>query len=210
MKRIALITILLTATITTFSQSFDTEDYSNQKKRIIKMEFFSPLTTHTTFGYEQYIKDWVSWEAKVGFIGLGTNADESGNSSGFLLRGGPKFKLNPDFVTRDLRGSHLLSGKYIRPEIVLSFYNEDVTDFTNGGTEITTRESFRSFAFLINYGRQYILADIMSIDWHLGIGYGFDNYNKDNDGKYHHSHTNGSNDFPIALSAGFTIGLLLK
>ncbi len=209
MKRIASIFILAIATTVAFSQTIDT-DYETQKKSIIKMEFFSPLTGHTTFGYEKYIKDWFSWEAKVGFIGLGVEPDNNTDPSGFLLRGGPKFKLNPDFATRDLRGTHLLSGKYIKPEIVLSVYNEDVTDFTSGGTEFTSRESFRSVAFLINYGRQHVLADIMSIDWHVGIGYGFDNYDMEDEGKYHHSHTNGTNDFPIAVSAGFTIGLLLK
>ncbi len=208
MKRIALISILLTATTVTFSQTFDT-DYETQKKSIIKMEFFSPLTGHTTFGYEKYIKDWFSWEAKVGFIGLGVDTENNSDPSGFLFRGGPKFKLNPDFVTRDLRGSHLLSGKYIRPELVFSIYNEDVIDFSSVN-EVRTRESFRSIAFIINYGRQYVLADIMSLDWHIGIGYGFDNYDNEDEGKYHHSHTNGTNDFPIAVSAGFTIGFLLK
>ena len=131
------------------------------------MEFFSPLTGHTTFGYEKYIKDWVSWEAKVGFIGLGVDNTDNLNPVGFLMRGGPKFKLNPDFITRDLRGSHLLSGKYIQPEIVVSIYSEDVVDNSfSGGGEIR-RESFSSVAFVINYGRQYILADIMSIDWHF-------------------------------------------
>ncbi len=164
------------------------------------------MVGHTTLGYESYIKDWVSWEAKVGFIGLGVDNSDNTDPSGFLFRGGPKFKLNPDFATRDLRGSHLLGGKYIKPEIVLSLYNEDVVDF-NSFNDIRRRESFRSIAFMINYGRQYILADVMSVDWHVGVGYGFDN---SSDGKYHHSHANGDGSFPIAVSGGFTVGFLLK
>jgi hypothetical protein len=205
MKKLHHTLILLLFVVTVQAQQIDTE-YENQKKSIIKMEFFSPLTGHTTFGYERYIKDWLSWEAKVGVIGWGTDNQEL-DASGLMFKGGPKFKLNPDFVTRDLRGSHLLSGKYIRPEIVGSIYSEDQVEYTSSG-DIRTRKNYNSFAFIINYGRQYVLADIMSLDYYFGVGYGFDNVG--DDGKHHHSHSLGDKSFPVAISAGFTIGLLLK
>ena len=198
MKYLITITILFTSTFS-FSQEIDT-DYSKNKKRIIKIELFSPLTGNTTFGYESYIKDWLSWEAKVGIIGLGYDID---SQAGFLIRGGPKFKLNPDFVTDDLKGSHLLGGKYIRPEIAFSTYREDIEI---GGFATTERKNITSVAFLITYGRQYILSNIMTLDYHVGLGYGWHNGNDD---KYNYSHINGESDFPIAISAGFTIGVLL-
>ena len=184
------------------AQKIDTS-YSENKKKAIKMEFFSPLTGNITFGYESYIRDWVSWEMKVGAIGVGVDVDDT-NPSGFLFKIGPKFKLNPDFVTSDLRGSHLLSGKYIRPEIIFSHYSEEegFFDSSNGG-----RETFTSVGFLINYGRQYILANIMTLDYHIGLGYAWDSQGE---GRYNFGHSNGSSDFPIAISAGFTIGFLLK
>ncbi|MEP5160026.1 hypothetical protein, partial [Ekhidna sp.] len=113
---------------------------STNKKKAIKMEFFSPLTGNTTIGYESYIKDWLSWEGKVGIIGLGTDNSDT-NPSGVLLKAGPKFKLNPDFVTNDLRGSHLLGGKYIRPEIAFAYYNEDVVSF-DGNSETKSRQDY--------------------------------------------------------------------
>lgn len=201
------LTILLTLIVSFSSlksQTIDT-DYSKNKKSAIKMEFFSPLTGNTTFGYESYIKDWLSWEAKLGIIGLGLDNDDT-NPSGFLIKGGPKFKLNPDFVTDDLKGAHLLSGKYIRPEIVFAHYNEEVS-FYDGSSVRTVTENFTSVAFLITYGRQYILANIMTLDYHIGLGYGYDS---SEEGRYNFSHSNGDNSFPIAISAGFTIGVLLK
>lgn len=204
MKKYSILTLSLLLSLTAFSQTIDT-NYESQKKKIIKMEFFSPLTGNTTFGYEEYIKDWFSWEARLGIIGLGT--DNAGrNPAGVFLKAGPKFKLNPDFVTRDLRGSHLLSGRYIRPEIVFSTYGEDVMDYSQPGDR-TTRETFSSLAIMINYGRQFVLADIMSLDWHIGIGYGS---SSDGGVRYHYGHTGGQSDFPIAFSAGFTIGVLIK
>ena len=186
------------------AQKVDTS-YTRNKKKAIKMEFFSPLTGNTTFGYESYIKDWLSWEMKVGAIGLGVdNADT--NPSGVLFKIGPKFKLNPDFITPDLQGSHLLSGKYIRPEIVFAHYQED-DEFVDFTSDERTRETFTSVGFLINYGRQYILANIMTLDYHIGLGYAWDS---DGNGRYNYGHSNGGSDFPIAISAGFTIGVLLK
>ncbi len=206
MKKIALPLLLLLSGISLLSQHIEA-DYETQKKSIVKMEFFSPLVGHTTFGYEKYIKDWLSWEAKIGFIGLGTDTGST-DQSGLFLRGGPKFKLNPDFITRDLRGSHLLSGKYIRPEIVISVYHEDVIETYFGfrtSTGVQTRESVAAFALIINYGRQYVLSDIISMDWHFGIGYGFDNTNRG----YHHSHRIVGDDSPAVFSGGFTVGVLL-
>ena len=206
MNRFLFLLAITTLTYSTATSQNIDMDFESQKKSIIKMEFFSPLTGHTTLGYEKYIKDWLSWEAKVGIIGLGVDNTDNENPSGILFRGGPKFKLNPDFATRDLKGTHLLSGKYISPEIVFSTYKQDVITY-DSGLDRRTRENFRSVAFIINYGRQYILADIMSVGWHVGVGYGFDNSDDD---RYHHSHWNGTSDFPVALSGGFTIGVLLK
>ena len=204
MKKIVITLLSVLAIAPIFSQNIVT-DYEDQKKKAIKMEFFSPLTGNTTIGYESYIRDWLSWELKVGFIGLGT--DNSGvNPGGVLLKGGPKFKLNPDFVTSDLKGSHLLSGKYIRPEIVFAQFSEDVETF-DGNRFSTSRETFTSVAFLITYGRQYVLADLMTLDYHIGIGYGYDS---SEEGRYNYSHSNGAPSFPIAVSAGFTVGFLLK
>jgi len=170
------------------------------------MEFFSPLSGNTTFGFESYVRDWLSWEIKVGIIGLGTD-NSNLNPGGILIKCGPKFKLNPDFVTSYLKGAHLLGGKYIRPEIVFSQYSEEVESFDGKGNTSTSREDFTSLAILITYGRQYVLADAMTLDYHIGVGYGFDS---SEEGKYNYSHINGNPDFPIALSAGFTIGFLLK
>lgn len=204
MRKIISILVLLTLTFSLYSQTIVT-NFDDQKKKAIKMEFFSPLTGNTTLGYESYIKDWLSWEAKIGIIGIGTDVNDS-NPAGMFIKGGPKFKLNPDFVTSDLKGAHLLSGKYIRPEIAFSQYSESV-DTYDGNNVRSERQSFTSIAFLITYGRQYVLADLMTLDYHVGVGYG---YNSSDEGRYDYGYATSDPSFPVAFSAGFTIGFLLK
>ena len=204
MKKVILTLTFFAISMSLLAQNIVT-DFDDQKKRAIKMEFFSPLTGNTTLGYESYIKDWLSWEVKVGVIGIGTDVNDS-NPAGVFFKGGPKFKLNPDFVTSDLKGAHLLGGKYIRPEIAFSQYTESVQTF-DGNISRSERESFTSIAFLITYGRQYVLADLMTLDYHVGLGYG---YNSSDEGRYDYGFATSDPSFPLAFSAGFTVGFLLK
>jgi len=207
MKKIAIFfMIFLTAASASIAQDFG-NDYTNidQKKSAIKMELFSPLTGNLTFGYEKYLKNWIALEGKLGIIGVGVD-EENRDANGVFIKVGPKFRLKPDFITPDLRGSHFLRGSYIRPELAVSVYQQNKRDEMDNFIE-SERETNTSVAFLINFGKQYVLGDIMTLDWSFGVGYGF---SSDRDGEYHFSHVNGGSDFPLAISAGFTIGFLLK
>lgn len=173
------------------------------KKRVIKMEFFSPLNGNLTIGYEQYLKDFTSIEAKVGIIGIGKQ--QGYNSSGAFVKIGPKFKLKPNYATKGTFGTHLLRGSYIRPEIAISVFHWEDTD----GLRFTEddEQDITSAAILINYGKQFVLGKVMTLDWHVGVGYGFSN---NDDRAYYHGYVAGNGDFPLAFSTGFTIGFLMK
>ncbi|MFY0654122.1 MAG: hypothetical protein JXQ96_18945 [Cyclobacteriaceae bacterium] len=172
---------------------------SLMKKSVIKMEFFSPLSGNTTIGYERYIKNFTSFEAKVGFIGLGKQFHDF-RDVGIFVKAGPKFKLKPSYATEGTFGTHLLKGSYIRPELAFSVFSHDEY-------ERRYDQTITSFAILINYGKQHVLGRIMTLDWHVGLGYGFSN---DDEQSYYYGYTAGGNDFPLAFSAGFTLGFLLK
>lgn len=198
MKKLIISVILYFLAISLFAQPLILEPDSLSKKSIIKIEFFSPLSGNTTIGYERYIKNFTSVEAKVGFIGLGKRVDDYRNT-GVFLKVGPKFKLKPEYATEGTFGTHLLRGSYIRPEIGISIFDHQEYDQRS--------KTVTSAAILINYGKQYILGKIMSLDWHIGLGYGFSN---DGDQGYFFGYSAGDNDFPMAISAGFTLGVLLR
>lgn len=172
------------------------------RKKAVKIEFLAPLTGNFTIGYEHYIKNGISWEAKIGMIGAGVNI---ANQKGIFVKGGPKFKLKPDYIIDGMRSSHPLRGSYIKPELLISYFNHDplfldVNDSSNSKDKVGS-------AILINFGKQNVLAERFTIDWSLGLGYGF---TADNSGGYLYGALGGNNQFPIIFSAGFTLGVLLK
>lgn len=176
---------------------------SVMKTRAIKMEFFSPLNGNLTLGYEQYIKNFTSIEARLGIIGLGRQDVISQRETGFFLKVGPKFKLKPDYAQKGTYGTHLLRGGYIRPEIAFGTFRIDQDPFD--GPSNNDQATF--FSLMINYGKQYILGDIMTLDWNIGIGYGFSN---EEDLGYYYGNVIGDGSYPIAINGGFTLGVLLK
>ena len=198
MKKLIICAILYFLVLTLFAQPVTLAPDSLTKKSIIKIEFFSPLTGNTTFGYERYLKNFTSIEAKSGIIGLGKKIGDY-RDSGMFLKIGPKFKLKPEYATDGTFGTHLLRGSYIRPEIGLAIFDHQEV--------FSSSKTITSATILINYGNQYILGDIMSLDWHIGLGYGF---SSDDDQGYYYGYSAGDSEFPMSISSGFTLGILLK
>lgn len=204
MKKLQLVTLLLLASFgSAFAQEVTIRPDSTMKTRAIKMEFFSPLNGNLTFGYEQYIKNFTSIEARLGVIGIGRQDVISRRETGFFLKIGPKFKLKPDYAQKGTYGTHLLRGGYIRPEVAFGTFNIDHDPVENN----RRGNQANFFSVMINYGKQYILGDIMTLDWNIGVGYGFSN---EDDLSYYYGNVIGDGDYPIAINGGFTLGVLLK
>jgi hypothetical protein len=183
------------------------EDYSNQKKSIIKIDFFSPLSGNLTFGYEHSLGIQKSVEMSIGIIGLGTQINE--NARGVFFRIGYKFIRSPEVYFNAMHYSHILKGFYIRPDFIFSYYSHDVrrnitSPIPGGDVYQTVRSDNFSGAFMINIGKQWIMDDRFSMSWFGGIGYAFST-----EAGYYYSHSvPAGNDFPIAFSAGLCFGFL--
>jgi hypothetical protein len=170
-----------------------------QKKKDLKVNFLSPLNAVLALTFEQSIKPGASWEATLGIVGIGfENPDDA---FGAAISGRYKFFKSPDFYLEGMRYAHILKGIYVAPELLFAAYK---------GTNYRIWEEDESynrvkFAFLINFGKQWVFSDIFLIDFYTGCGYGYTN---DNTGGFPYIFAVVSKDFPLTFSWGLRIGFL--
>ena len=191
-----------------FVDSFkDSENYQDNKKNAIKIDFLSPLTGNTSFSYERGLNPGRSYEITLGIIGLGIDPNKN-KQGGFFLKGGMKFIKSPDFYLRGMRYTHILKGAYIKPELAFGYYSRNFNKYDYYSSNRTTCESILSGAIFLNLGKQWIMDNSFLMDFYFGIGYGFDD--GPIDGGYHYGYVIGPSQFPIAVQAGLKIGFLFK
>ncbi len=180
------------------------EDYSRQRKDIIKFEFFSPLSGNLTLGYEHSLRLQRSIEASIGIIGLGSNIYYS-NARGVFFKLGYKFIRSPEVYFNAKHYSHILKGFFVRPDIMFSYFSYDGSRNGLGGDfNNHIRNDNFSLGLLINVGKQWVLNDQFSVSWNVGVGYAFST-----EAGYYYSHIAPfGNVFPIAFSAGLSVGIL--
>jgi hypothetical protein len=204
--------------------------------RSFKIEPFSPFMNHLCLGYEQMLKMGTNGEVKMGYIydGLNTNY-RPGNSYGGMtrtygvggyLKGGVKFLLGQDFVMRGLRYAHPLKGRYVRFDVdFVSIHRSGVTryvyNYGAGSQMISTNMTSTSGGVFISYGRQFVLGEILTLDYYIGIGAAAQNTKYSNplyanNGAYayrdysyfYYAHTMLGNTF--ATTFGLSIGYIAK
>lgn len=183
------------------------ENYLDNKKNALKIDFLSPLTGNTTFSFEHSVRPGRSFDVSLGIIGLGAKTYE--NVAGAFIKSGIKFIKSPDFYLRGMRYAHVLKGSYIKPEIAFGYYSylHDTYDYHTHQSSITHENVF-SGSLTINFGKQWVYDNSFLVDWFAGVGYGFDN--QDYDGGYHFGYVIVGDDFPLSFTAGLKIGFLFK
>lgn len=208
--------------------------YKGQSRNALKLNFLSPLTGYTQFGYERSLKPGRSIEFNFGIIGLGKNQvidytfyspgsttpqeykrDAKGASFGI----GYKFIKTPDFINRNIRFAHLLQGSYIKPTLYTGVYGENIID-NKTQIPIAERRTVAYGSLMIELGKQWVFSEQFLLDIYFGLGYCVDNINDDDDiysysnvsseSQAHHFNTIRFGSSPgFALSGGLKIGMLL-
>jgi hypothetical protein len=197
----------------------DPNSYAEDKKNAIKLHFLSPLFENLAFTYEHSLKPGRSYESEIGIIGLGFNTESDNTSSGVFISGGFKFMRTPDFYTQQFKYSHILKESYVKPQLLLSIYNNQYTPsyYTTTPNSLFSYKQDRNIvagAFIINLGKQIVYDNFFLIDYSFGLGYGFSNQsqsNQENDNfrANHFGFLLAKNEFPIAVSFKVKIGFLL-
>jgi hypothetical protein len=190
-----------------FSDSmFGKDNYNQQRKNAIKMNFFSPLTGATSFSYERSLQPGRSIEGGLGIIGLGQKL-EGYKASGFYLNAGYKFIKDPDFYVKGMKYAHILKGSYFKPELAMSVYRYSNRTYMGSNVVSDPDTNVAMFALILNVGKQWVFGDRFLVDWYVGAGYGFGK-NDEYDNARHFAFTGGTSSTPLVLNAGFRVGLL--
>lgn len=200
------------------------------KNSSLKFHFFSPLNSHLAFTYEWMQKPGFNWEVGFGIVNRSVSARkrniDGSTPSGAFLRFGPKFLIGStsDIEIEGARYSHPLKGRFIKLEVLLHALNVKYTwdstrYFGRGGMQIYTKE-YQSLNLNLIYGRQYIYGNSITVAWYGGFGYGFESVERngtlppgtwqqwDNFDPRRYSHIYLGENFPMSLTAGFTIGYI--
>lgn len=170
-------------TVMKFSESdfADARNYADQKKMLVKIDLFSVLAGTTSVSFEKSIEPGRSWEAGIGMIGLGFNKETMGNNTGAFFRAGYKFINQPDYYMKGMRYSHIMKGGYIRPELMVHYFeskNSYSDMIYNNSTNsydyflVESKSRFTGMALMLNFGKQWVFNDAFVVDFFAGIGIG--------------------------------------
>ncbi|MGQ8338792.1 hypothetical protein ACUNWD_19700 [Sunxiuqinia sp. A32] len=184
------------------------EIFQTQKKDALKIDFLSLVANTTSLTYERCLKPGRSVEFSIGAVGLGF-ADMEDRASGILLRGGYKFIRSPNFYMDGMRYAHILKGSYVKLEFDFASYKVTGKDFLDIFNDQKERYTLTKFAFLVVIGKQWVFDNSFVVDLYSGVGVGNNNLD-DLDNTYPYGFTTLGDSFPLALSLGLRLGLLVK
>jgi len=183
-----------TEVITPDELSIENEHASIMKNRsVIKIHPFSLINNQLSFAYEQVIKVGMNLDIEVGYVNSGLNKQpifgrtlNNAFYTGAYLKPGVKFFLGQDYSVKGLRYAHPLKGRYLKLDLAVSYLNYENVGRQVGGyyptppstiyTDITTV----ALGGFVNYGRQFILGNLLTMEYFIGIGYTGQNYKYSN------------------------------
>ena len=211
----------------------DPELYSQQLRKAIKINFFSPLYGYTEITYEKSTSVGRSFEVSLGIIGAGkseslnysfynnttnsyTYTTDKRGQFGLFASYGYKFNKLPNFLFGKTKMSHLMQGSYVKPVVYLGNYSENTLSYKSGANTayVLDRKNTTFGALQIEFGKQWVYGDKFLIDVYYGLGYGFDNKNSNNyfddSEAFNYANQRVGKSPGLSFTYGIRIGLLIK
>jgi len=165
----------------------------------IKVHPFSLINNQISLAYEKVIKVGMNLDVEAGYTNVYLNPNslfrpqvysvKPLNYNGAYIKPGLKFFLGQDYVVKGMRYAHPLKGRYLRLDLAFSYLNfQDVSVYEvqsqqypyNQGRLISTNMSSVAFGGFVNYGRQFILGNLLTMEYYIGIGYTGQSYSYSN------------------------------
>ncbi|HFS67005.1 MAG TPA: DUF3575 domain-containing protein [Flavobacteriia bacterium] len=139
--------------------------YADDKINNFTLNFIAIGGNTLALGYERAIKPGQSLFTEAKIYGAGIKAANEKSRSGFGLDLAYRLKVKSLFNTNDYRPKHILHGSYFSPVLGFSSgtFEYDDNSYNNYKHSI--------FHFGLQYGKQWILQNTMSIDASIGFHY---------------------------------------
>jgi len=156
------------------------------KNAVIKIHPFSLINHQISFAYEKVIKVGMNIDSELGYTnseinrsGIFGNADTRNIYQGVYLKPGMKFFIGQDFSFKGLKYAHPLKGKYIKFDFAFCYLNyQNMVGYLYTGQypnnvrqPIMTNSNLFSYGGFVNYGKQTILGNVLTLDYYVGFGY---------------------------------------
>jgi hypothetical protein len=205
----------------------DPEQYSDQLKKAIKINFLAPLFGYTQISYERSTGVGKSYELTLAIIGAGKNQiidyydysirSQRKNQFGIAAGAGYKFSKLPDFLFGRTRFTHLMQGAYAKPIAYLGNYSENRIAYKGNNQYVVERQNITFAALEVELGKQWVFGDKFLVDVYGGLGWGLDNKKSDGDllfndntEAYNYINQRLGRSPGLSLNAGIKLGLLVK
>lgn len=151
-------------------------------REVIKVHPFAFAFNHVSLSYEKVLKVGTNLDVEIGYINSSINSNPLntvfGNPfhTGVYIKPGLKFFLGQDYSVKGLRYAHPLKGRYIRLDFAASFINyQDINRIyytpTQGVVSVTSNLNALAYGGFVNFGRQYILGNVLTLDYYIGFGF---------------------------------------
>lgn len=158
-------------------------------RQVIKIHPFSFAFNHLSFSYENVIKVGMNLEIEAGLINsslspnqgiaLSGRINQNPFYSGAYIKPGMKFFLGQDFSVKGLKYAHPLKGRYIKLELAYSFVKYEglekmiyTGNYPNGTYNIISSDlNTSAYGGFVSYGRQFILGNVLTLDYYVGVGF---------------------------------------
>jgi hypothetical protein len=161
-----------------------------KNRSAIKISPFSPVNNQITLAYEKVLRVGTNLDIEFGYTNshMTKNPDITGTfnntfHTGFFIKPGVKFFLGQDYSIRGLKYAHPLKGRYIRLDLAfayLNYQNVQRADYIymygtpyQPSSMRTISTDLTSFAYggFVNYGRQFILSNVLTLEYYIGAGF---------------------------------------
>lgn len=172
-----------------------------KSRAVIKIHPFSLINNQVSLAFEKVIKVGMNMDVEAGYINsemnqyslFGNNNNFSygasrPTSTGAYVKPGLKFFLGQDYSVKGLKYAHPLKGRYIKLDLAFSYLNyKNITSqygyqYYPPQQQMTISTDITSIAFggFVNYGRQFILGNLLTMEYYIGVGYTGQNNNYSN------------------------------